>query len=542
MNNEMKLWTSNDRQPWEILSDAVQAVRALDPTRPVVADSGNCREYLTSRGGAHEGIDDGDVDDHHYYPNWYDNNTFYGIRDGISFATNRTPGRPFISQEFSTGYPDADEGHAVKHYIYEHYNPQTWVGKWASEHHNPAYWLKRHALISKESCEAIRTGYRDSSAGIMIFALCTWFQNLYDVETIKPWPTLKAVAQAWEPVAVCAQLLGRHFYAGSSHTINAIIVNDSPVYETLNHITIDWDIVHNGTVLHSGQKTCSGSLEYYKNKEEQLTFTLPAVLPESKIEAKLVFKLSANGRRISSNTYDITLCDQHYIPASTVKVGYFTQQDNLSPVLSKIGIQPETLSDLNHLNPDKQDILLIDNLTEKPDGYEQLVTYAEAGGTVLLSMNRDLVLHLFPKELRGSTRESREIVTPCAYEKSIFDGINPDELSWFTGTETSVESINKGYTPIACERAYNVNTADHITVLAETMRIHGYVNRAIEKGYHPGLAFDEVFGYPLLEIAVGKGRVIISSMYFHTPDDPIAHRLLYNLLHDVPQDRTRQGH
>jgi len=531
MNNEMKLWEKHDLKTWEILSDAITAVRGVDPTRPIVGDSGNCRKYLDELGGQYEGIDDGDIDDHHYYPNWYNNNTFFGIRDGTSFSEDRTPGRPFISQEFSTGYPDADTGHAVKHYIYTHMTPQALVGKWAYEHRDPKYFLKRHAMTSKESCEAIRTGYRDSSAGIMIFALCTWFQNNYDVDTIQPYPTLAGVAQAWEPVMVSAQLMGRHFYTGSKQSIRAVVVNDSPVQETLKNIVVAWDVFYEGRVLESGKKKYRGALKFFKNKNKKLTFRMPAELPQPKIEAKLVFRLRANGREISTNSYDICIADPGYVSDSAgPKVGYFSQKKILAPVLKKIGIQTVKVKALKDLTSAEFDVLLVDNLSSEPADYQKILDYAEAGGQVLLSMNKDYVLKLFPDELRGSTTESKEIVTPCAYEKSIFDGIEPDELSWFTGTENAAESIKVGYTPIACERAYNVNTLDHVTFLAETLRIHGYVNKSVENGYFPELTFDEVFGYPLVEIKKGKGRIIISGMMFQTPDDPIAHRLLANTL------------
>lgn len=531
MNNEMKIWSAHTKEPWELLSDAITAVRELDPTRPICADSGNCQKYVDKKGGQFPGVDDGDIDDHHYYPNWYNYKTFFTFRDGESFTEARTPGRPYISQEFSTGYPDADTGHAIKHYIYSHMSPQTLIGKWAYEHRDPKYFLERHALTSKESCEAIRTGYRDTSAGVMIFALCTWFQNLYDVDTISPYPTLNAVSQAWEPVMVSAQLMGRHFYTGSSHTINSVVVNDSPTRETLKDITVDWDVVYNGQVLHSGSKRYSGALAYYKNKAEALTFSLPTSLPVPKVEAKLVFKLRANGRNISSNTYDICVCDNRYVSiGSDLTIGYFTQDDQLSPILSKIGVKSQKMSALRNLNSKKMDVLLVDNLTTEPDDYHKILEYAEAGGQVLLSMNRDVVLKLFPEELRSSTTATKEIVTPCAYEKSIFDGIEPDELSWLTGTEDSEDSINPGYTPVACERAYNVNYNDHTTLIAETMRIHGYVNKSLPNGYFPRQTFDEVFGYPLIEIKKGKGRIIISGMMLQTPADPIANRLLANLL------------
>lgn len=532
MNNEQKLYISNSLASWQVLSDAIGQVRAIDPTRPVVADSGYYRKTLEKKGGVQPGIDDGDVDDEHTYPNWYDENTFYALRDGSVFTDGRTAGRPYISQEFGTGYLDADTGHPVKHYLYTHFTSQSLVGKWGFEHYDPKYYMKRHALNSKESCEAIRTGCRDTSAGIMIFALCTWFQNLYDVNTINPYPTLEAVAKAWEPVMVSAQLMGRHFYAGSSQTVNSFIVNDSPIRETLSSISVNWEVNYSNSVLSSGTKSYSGTLGYYSNKSETLTFTLPATLPQSKIDAKLILKLNANGRAISTNSYDITVCNNAFVNnASGLRVGYFTQNDRLSAAFAKLGVTVVPVSNLGTLSTTDYDVLVVANLTSKPANYTNILNFANAGGKVLLSMNDTNVLSLFPAELRGSTLESREIVTPCAYERKVFSGIAPDDLCWFTGTETSSDSKKVGYTPIACTRAYNVNYLPNVTLLAETTRIHGYYTPP--NSYHPSKTLDQIHGYPLLEIQKGSGRVIVSSMYVQATNDPIAVKLLANILEDL---------
>lgn len=80
MNNESKLYLQNGEATWRVLSDAIQSLREIDPTRPIVADSGYARKLLEGKGGLPEGVDDGDVDDIHKYYNWYDEKTFFHIR------------------------------------------------------------------------------------------------------------------------------------------------------------------------------------------------------------------------------------------------------------------------------------------------------------------------------------------------------------------------------------------------------------------------------------------------------------------------------
>ncbi|MBM4153059.1 MAG: hypothetical protein FJ220_06025, partial [Kiritimatiellaceae bacterium] len=532
-NSEMKLWLSHETRRYEIHSEAVKEFRKVDPTRPVVADTGYSRGYLKTYGLGEKlpGIDDGDIDDTHTFHNWYDEVNFFYLRDGESyFHGTRTPGRPYTSNEFATGYPDADTGHPIKHYIYQHMVPQAQVGKWCFEDRDPKYWLNWLALVNKESHESIRTAYRDTSAGMMLFAMGTWFQNLYDVNTIKAYPTLATVAEALEPVMVSAQLGGRHFYAGSTNTVKSVVVNDSPTYETLDNIRVDWEVNLSGQALSSGTKNYSGKLEYFKNKDEALTFTMPTKLPQPRINAKLVLKLHANGRAISTNTYDIVVADQSFISnAASIRVGYFTQNDRLSPVLTRLGVKPVPVNDLSKLDASTMDVLIVSDLTSKPAGYENILRFAEAGGQVLLSNNQDLPVTLLPNELTGSTDLSKQIVTPCAYEKSIFDGIEPDDMRWFTGTEGWKESPVPGYVPIACRIAYNVNDLPHVTRLAETTKVHGYYH-SDKNIFYPKHTFDQVHGYPLVEIQKGSGRIIVSSMCLDAEQDPIAGKLLANLI------------
>jgi len=193
MNNEMKFYDNDPdlqraRLKMTIISDVVRRMRAVDPTRPMCFDSNYKRKGKDKRFGADfmSGIDDGDMDDVHMYPNWYDY-TLFRFFNGAFEKENKTDGRPLISQEMSTGYPDAEVGHATRFYTQVHQTAQALVGNWAYEYSDPAVFLESHAFITSELAEALRrTG--DHTSGILHFSLATWFRNVYDAGAIEPYP------------------------------------------------------------------------------------------------------------------------------------------------------------------------------------------------------------------------------------------------------------------------------------------------------------------------------------------------------------------
>lgn len=74
VNNEMKFETSDKPWPdrllrkWKVLSTMMKAIRAADPTRPIVCDSSYCRKSIGTEYEdlvVRDGFDDGDIDDAH---------------------------------------------------------------------------------------------------------------------------------------------------------------------------------------------------------------------------------------------------------------------------------------------------------------------------------------------------------------------------------------------------------------------------------------------------------------------------------------------
>jgi hypothetical protein len=82
-----------------------------------------------------------------------------------------------ISQEMSTGYPNSDDGHPTRFYLFKHQTPQALVGDDAWENADPAIFLNRQAFMTKELAEAFRRSSRDTMAGILHFAYFTWLKE-----------------------------------------------------------------------------------------------------------------------------------------------------------------------------------------------------------------------------------------------------------------------------------------------------------------------------------------------------------------------------
>src|SRR5260221_4842536 len=207
-----------------IISEVVKRMRKVDPSRPICFDS-NYRRNVKKFGQAFfNDIDDGDIDDKHAYINWYDHSLFRQFK-GEFQKENKNEGRPLISQEMSTGYPNNETGHATRFYTIVHQNPQSLIGNLAYENADPANFLEVQSFITGEEAEAFRRT-NEQAAGIIHFALLTWFRNVYDAKKIEPYPTYYAMKRALSPVLVSAELWGRHFYAGEKLPANICIVID----------------------------------------------------------------------------------------------------------------------------------------------------------------------------------------------------------------------------------------------------------------------------------------------------------------------------
>jgi hypothetical protein len=524
VNNEMKfpVLDANNlermKKKWIILNDMIQAMRATDPTRPVVADSAYVRKEAARGYRAvvrPNGFDDGDVDDVHRYYGWY-NESFFHFYDGEFGQQFHTPGRPLISQEMSTGYPRSDDGHATRFYLFKHYTPQALVGDDAYENADPSIFLTRQTFMTKELAETLRRTSRDSCDGILFFSYFTWLKNAWDAKAVQAWPEYHGLQKALQPVLVSAELYGRHFYAGNTLRRRVCIINDSENGESLPVSQLQWAFRAGNKTLSSGQIKVP-PMAFYTNRWLDVDFKTPANLPSGRVNSRLVLTLKSEGKTISENGYDVVLADPKWAVGkmSENKVMLNGSADDFKRMLPEVAVV--TAPSLETL-PAGQLVVIsaAEKFISEPAQAKQLKTFVEKGGRVLLLNAGSALASVFPEKIRGYVSKEGEIVTMHIPESPVFSGIEPLDLAWF--------EPEGRYLPLACTGVYRVKTgSEGLMCLADQCDIHAYLQRTSE--------ITRYSGTPLVEIRAGKGVLISSEMNFAASEnDPIARRLLANVI------------
>ena len=523
VNNEMKFEVLERKDParlrekWEVLSDMVQAMRKIDPTRPIVCDSSYCRQEIEPE---YENLvrpnafDDGDIDDAHRYYGWYDP-SFFHFFHGEFGKRAAYPGRPLISQEMSTGYPRNDDGHPTRFYLFQHHTPQSLVGAEAYENRDPAIFLQRQAFMTKELAETIRRTNREECSGVLHFAYVSWFKNVWNTESIEPFPAYHALSDALQPVLVSAELYGRHFYAGSKTPIRICIVNDSESGEELPPGKLIWQVQSGKNILATGTMITS-AVEYYSNAWEDLELPLPAELPSPRLNATLMLTLEVDGAAQSKNSYAITIGTRIWANEGLQHpLAIYTSNNNVQ--LAALPVTGRNIASLQDARAGE--IVIIPNAEMQlanSNAGSDLRKFIASGGRALLLHAGDKLPSLFPDQVRGFRTCPGEIVSMHIPESPVFDGIEPLDLAWF--------ELGGGRIPAACRGVYRIDSrrAD-TTMLAEVVDIHGYLRTPADLAKHSGT--------PLVQVNDGKGKVIASEMLlFEATQDPIAGRLLANLI------------
>lgn len=524
VNNEMKFEQFDQdnpaslKQKWTILDETIKAMRRADPTRPIVADSSYVRKEA-QRGYQTlvqpEGLDDGDVDDTHRYYGWY-NESFFNLYDG-EFTRKSTPGRPFISQEMSAGYPNNDDGHPVRFYLFKNYTPQALVGDDAYENADPAIFLKRQAFMTKGLAETLRRTSHETAAGVLYFSYITWFQTPWSADQIKPWPAYYALKTALQPVLVSAELYGRHFYAGSTIRRRVCIVNDAENFKTISNGQLIWEFQSGGQILAQGKIDVT-PVKYYENRWLDVDFATPTNLPAPRVDGQLVLRLEVAGKILSENNYDVTIASMGWTQGDLDKKSVVQLWDPGKQSGKDLsGIPVSIVDSIGAAN--LANVLIIGSLhglTLTTNEMQQLREFVFQGGRVLMLHPGTALTQLFPDQVSAFKAKEGEIVTMHVPESPVFSGIEPLDLAWFERGDRQL--------PLACTGVFRIPSARRDTVaLAWQCDIHGYLKSPDE--------ITRISGSPLLEIQSGQGRLMASEMCFESAqDDPIARRLLINVI------------
>lgn len=510
INNEMKFYLFDKadkamlQRKWEVVTHMIKTVRQLDPSRPIVADSGYVRrqyqegyETVVKPGG----FDDGDVDDVHQYYSWY--HPSYTTACNGEFAEGiASPDRPFISQELSSGYARNDDGLPVRFYLYKHGTPLALVGDLAYEHNDRSHFLNRLAFTTKETIEAIRRTNRDQAAGALNFSYLTWFKDVHTTD-LQPWAPYHSLKLALEPVLASVELAGLHFFCEDTLRRRVILINDASDAAAIAPGSLIWEVVDkSGRILSTGRQP-TPQVEYYSNGCIDVEFAMPQNVV-GRCEAELCLRLVSNGRTLTENRYDIVVASRQW--ASLPLAGRKITLDHAAWVQHRdCDLCPSTTPYMIVRGDDEG---VSQNLAK-------LRSYVERGGRLLFLNAGELLPIMLPGIVKSYRKVRGEIVHAFLPESPVFDGIESRDLAWFH---------SDGSTPaLACEGVFRVDR-DHpkTTILAQFCDYHNYLN-------HPEDIM-EYTGTPLWECQLGSGLILASEMNpAAVASDPIAARLQANL-------------
>lgn len=530
VNNEMKFY---DNEPdfekaklkMRIISDVVKRMRQTDGSRPISFDSNYKRNTNKFGKDFFNTIDDGDIDDVHAYINWYDNSVFSQF-NGEFQKRNKNEGRPLISQEMSSGYPNNETGHPTRFYTQVHQTPQTLVGDLAYEYSDPAYFLNSQSFITGEQAEAYRRTW-DQGSGVLHFALLTWFKNVYDKKTIAPFPTYYALKRALQPVLVSAELWGRHFYAGEKLPTRICVVNDRHEGTSLEASLLTWQLVdEKGTVMTSGKQDIP-SVAYYSRQWVTPEINIPQNLPSDYVNGKLQLSLTVNGKNISNNEYSVILGNKKYVATSTSAVVLTTSSADTKAAFDAIQSKYTVASTITEALSKKAKVYVFDGLKLGPnctaDELQQLKAFVSKGGRVLLLNAAGIAKDLYPEHVSNILAfKEGDIVNMDIPESPVFDGLGLLDLRYFNN--------NKRELPEVCSTALSINRNDKVDILAKHINVHGYIDGDMNARKNK---MQQIQGATIVRVN-DNGTAILSTMELEkATTDPVAGKLLSNMIKDL---------
>ncbi|MCF8361612.1 MAG: hypothetical protein K9G70_03225 [Prolixibacteraceae bacterium] len=533
VNNEMKFHKNDPdlqsaKQKMFIVSDVVKQMREIDPTRPICLDSGYLRNEKKFGKEFLDSIDDGDIDDKHWYVNWY-HGTLFNEFNGERQKRNKNEGRPFISQEMSTGYPNNETGHPTRSYTFLHQTPQSLVGNYSYAFADPKYFLESHAFITAELAEALRRS-NDKIAGIMHFASITWFRNVYDTETVEPYPVYDRMKNAMQPVLVSAELWGRHFYAGEKIPARVCVINDKQDGVKLNPSTLKWQICDiDNRVLASGTNKVP-AVNHYEREWVQPEMIIPSDIPSSRLNGKLKLSLEQNNKIISSNEYPLVFAENQWLKSELIKDKKLVLLDyngHTNNVFDFLKLNYNRAESIGGLFEAEADVYVISGLEENKNMTEDeaklIRAKLQSGKRMLLlnsGANSAAVFPGFIKEFLKS--RYGDIVNMEVPESDIFHGLDYLDLRYFNNNEAQV--------PRVCNGGLRLEDSENTIPLASHTKIHGYL-RGDLKDRHQEMS--QMRSHPIVEINNG-GKAILSEMTTEKAlYDPVAGKLLMNMMREL---------
>jgi hypothetical protein len=299
-SNEGMQGDHHNEEKLAIFKDIMNAMREVDPTRPICQTSGE-PDY----GG------NADIEDVHSYWGWYEPSSFvfdYTIpRRGL-----QTDGkRPFINKETGVPYQDTDTGAVHPSYV-RYYSAHPWVGEIGIHGGDPSYFGEHVRAEAKLKTEKLRRQRKElPTAGMILFANTTWIGDVLTAspDQWRPFPVWEGVHHALAPVLVGWTTVRQVFFANETFRSRAFVVNDDAGFRDLKNLKLRTEVLDaSGKTLSTSDQPL-GDVNYFDGQEWPMEIEIPAPAgsDQAMVPATVKMTLSDDAGVVSTNLYPIRI-------------------------------------------------------------------------------------------------------------------------------------------------------------------------------------------------------------------------------------------
>ena len=287
-----------------------------------------------------------------------------------------------------------------------------------------ATFLEHHRAVTKRWAERLRFERGTNTAGFMLFATECWFSHSYDAATVKPYPVLDAVRDAYAPVGLALETGRRHFFTGRVDT-GVFISNDSDDYTDLPACELEVRLLDRATnkELQSHKLTQTEPVRYGDTLRVPVSIPFNYRAPAGgRKQLVLELRLLKAGKVISSTRDYVEVFSRLPVPLLDLQAGRITCTNDLGPEIQRFyllyqsALQPGVNPPQDSTNT--KDVWLLgrggDFASLKPGGAARAAI--EDGATAIVFSPGEKFNALFPSEIQDVKNAPGEFAdfAPCA--------------------------------------------------------------------------------------------------------------------------------
>ncbi len=535
--NEGLQGDANNREKIAIFRDIIEAVRAVDPTRPICQTSGDLDEEHNA-----------EIEDVHSYWGWYEPSSFVNNYNSPRRGIAGTPGHAFLNTECAVPYQDTDTGGVHPAYI-GRYSAHSWVGELGVMGTNTEYFSEHIRAEAKLKSEKLRYQRREQpTAGALLFANTTWVQDVLTRPPAqwKPFPVYDAVRLGFAPVLVAWGTEQTVFFSGDLLHTRLYVVNDDAEFRDLKNLSTEVEIVSPAGTSLLQKKIALGDVNYFAVRDWPLELKIPHLENGALGSAHVRLRLKEGDKIVAENSYPIRIASREWAAGKSPATVATTGCDKaLLAQLSQLGLQ---LLDLENAaaGAQKADVVLLGpkavSVTEKfavsalkPGGRIVILEQGEKANRFCLDV---LEKSETPKASAGAEnsvddfmydsgagKDSRKIIGEFVEmlgwsdQRPLFEGLDAMDWKWWACGENKPA--------FACSFSHRLNLQNPSVIpLGRYLPSHFYWSGDLKKVYQSKIE------YPVFAVRRPWGELLVCELNLTAAviRDPRAAKTLNNLI------------